>query len=663
MALGDVIARLSVSLALETVAFEKGADKSEKRMNQMRRKFESTAKQFAVGAAAIGAAVGATVAVFRDMAHQAIDSAKQIEDLSNVANASTDQFQKAAFAARSVGIESEKLADIYKDVNDKIGDFVATGGGAMADFFENVAPKVGVTAESFRNLSGPDALQLYVSSLEKANLNQQDMTFYMEAIASDATMLLPLLRNNGQAMGEFASEAERLGLVMSGEEIAKAKEVANNLALLNAQVDARQNKKMLEHADSILAYEEGISSLKLALIDAVVQVQEIGKSLDFLTQLTHQKLVTMRKAVESFASGTAEFFDALPGKVIAHMQRLYNGVKMWLQDKLGGVFDSVTKKVKAVERGFFWLLDEVVLNSHIPDMVDLIGEHMGRLQALMVDPATKATEETEGRFAKLSDRVQTIMDRLFPQFAKLREYYADIAALDADVKAGKLSEGEAAVVRREIGYEYRGGRAEPTNATIAGPTVDMGKSVEKAIDGISTKIGGLADKTKIQTVRIADSFADMAEQTLRSFSSLTSAIKGGGFLDILESAVGLFLNLGQSGAFGSGLAGKLGGIPGYAGGTNNHPGGLALVGERGPELVSMPRGSQVFTNRESAGMMSGRGELAIRLGPGLEAEWLRKSANQTVQIIEVAAPGMLSAASAKTRLDAARPITPGGATG
>ena len=62
MALGDVIARLSVSLALETVAFEKGADKSEKRMNQMRRKFESTAKQFAVGAAAIGAAVGATVA-------------------------------------------------------------------------------------------------------------------------------------------------------------------------------------------------------------------------------------------------------------------------------------------------------------------------------------------------------------------------------------------------------------------------------------------------------------------------------------------------------------------------------------------------------------------------------------------------------------------------
>jgi TP901 family phage tail tape measure protein len=36
------------------------------------------------------------------------------------------------------------------------------------------------------------------------------------------------------------------------------------------------------------------------------------------------------------------------------------------------------------------------------------------------------------------------------------------------------------------------------------------------------------------------------------------------------------------------------GMPGYAGGTNFHPGGLALVGEGGqPEVVNLPRGSQV----------------------------------------------------------------------
>lgn len=39
-------------------------------------------------------------------------------------------------------------------------------------------------------------------------------------------------------------------------------------------------------------------------------------------------------------------------------------------------------------------------------------------------------------------------------------------------------------------------------------------------------------------------------------------------------------------------------LPGYASGTNFHPGGLAIVGEKGPELVNLPRGSQVIPNTE-----------------------------------------------------------------
>lgn len=52
------------------------------------------------------------------------------------------------------------------------------------------------------------------------------------------------------------------------------------------------------------------------------------------------------------------------------------------------------------------------------------------------------------------------------------------------------------------------------------------------------------------------------------------------------------------------LAGALG-IPGFALGTNFAPGGLAIVGERGPELVNLPRGSRVTPNNELAGMGSG----------------------------------------------------------
>src|SRR5690606_23962324 len=124
------------------------------------------------------------------------------------ANAGFEDFQRLAHAARTVGIESDKLADIYKDVNDRVGDFVQTGGGPMADFFENIAPKVGITAEAFKNLSGPQALQLYYDSLVKAGASQQDLTFYLEAMASDATALIPLLAQGGEgfrALGEGAA--------------------------------------------------------------------------------------------------------------------------------------------------------------------------------------------------------------------------------------------------------------------------------------------------------------------------------------------------------------------------------------------------------------------------------------------------------------------------
>ena len=46
-------------------------------------------------------------------------------------------------------------------------------------------------------------------------------------------------------------------------------------------------------------------------------------------------------------------------------------------------------------------------------------------------------------------------------------------------------------------------------------------------------------------------------------------------------------------------------VPGFAQGTNFAPGGLALVGEQGPELVKLPRGSQVTPNNELQRAMGG----------------------------------------------------------
>lgn len=163
--------------------------------------------------------------------------AKEVDRLSTLSNIGAREFQGYAYAAKTVGIEQDKLADIFKDVQDKVGDFLQNGGGPLKDFFDNIAPRVGVTADQFKNLGGKDALQLYVSSLEKANLSQSEMTFYMEAIASDSTLLLPLLRDNGQAMSDLADEASRLGVVLDKEAIAAGKEFDQNLTRLKGAAE------------------------------------------------------------------------------------------------------------------------------------------------------------------------------------------------------------------------------------------------------------------------------------------------------------------------------------------------------------------------------------------------------------------------------------------
>lgn len=230
---------LTLNLVAEIGGFAQGMDKAERRAqkwrNEVKKSAEQAGKAFAAGAAVVTGALAA-------MAVQTVRSAAEIERLSAVSNTSAQEFQRYAAGARTAGIEQEKLADIFKDTTDRVGDFLQTGGGPMADFFENIAPQVGVTAEQFRNLSGPQALGLYVDSLEKANVSQSEMTFYMEAMASDATLLLPLLRNNAEGFRLMGDEAARAGAILDEDTLKASRELNASFQLMQLGAEGIKNQ-------------------------------------------------------------------------------------------------------------------------------------------------------------------------------------------------------------------------------------------------------------------------------------------------------------------------------------------------------------------------------------------------------------------------------------
>lgn len=213
---------LTLDVIAQVGGFVAGMDKAERSSEKWRKQVEKNAR--AVGAA-VGTGIAAGITALTAMTIAAVNSGAEISNLASVANVSTSDFQKLAVGAKTVGVEQDKLADILKDVNDKVGDFLNTGGGGMKDFFDQIAPKVGVTADQFRNLSGSQALGLYVSSLEKAKVSQSDMTFYLEAVASDVTALLPLLRNNSEGFKRFGEAAEAAGSIMDEKTIRAAQEL------------------------------------------------------------------------------------------------------------------------------------------------------------------------------------------------------------------------------------------------------------------------------------------------------------------------------------------------------------------------------------------------------------------------------------------------------
>ncbi|MFK3944169.1 phage tail tape measure protein [Pseudomonas monteilii] len=214
---------LTLDVIAQVGGFVAGMDKAERSSQKWRKEVEKSAKAAGL---AIVSGVAAGVTALAAFTVSTVQAANEITRFSTVAGTSTREFQRYAAGAKAVGIENEKLADIFKDVNDKVGDFLLNGGGELQDFFKTIAPKVGVTADQFRNLSGPQALQLFATSLQKAGLSQAEMTQQMEALASDATLLLPLLRDNGAGFATLGDAAEKAGAIMDEKTIVATQNLA-----------------------------------------------------------------------------------------------------------------------------------------------------------------------------------------------------------------------------------------------------------------------------------------------------------------------------------------------------------------------------------------------------------------------------------------------------
>ena len=529
---------LNMKMTADTSGLGRGMTRAEKLLNGIDKNARSAARSLRVlatiqvggallkGLSSVSSAITGYVADVRQ-------AAGAIQNFAQISNSSVAEFQRFAAAAGTVGIENEKLADIFKDVNDRIGDFLQTGGGPMADFFENVAPKVGVTVDQFRKLSGPQALQLYVKTLQDANLSQQEFTFYLEAMASDTTALIPLLKNGGEAFLEIANRAERLGIVLSEDQVGAIREMNGALTLVQktfegiiGQVTANLAPIVTQIANEFLQFVEAFQGFDGSQGgNAIAQL---------ITKTIVDGLESFLNVLKSLGNGLITLLDAL-GRVSARIAELFGfDLRSDRQRQLEQERSVVNRDLTNVQRGAAQAQAQGRDTTAAQEAIDTLRARLEDLNKQI------AQESGEGLAELLRAGLNQGIDAAIAANQRVADRLADNAAaaepvVQADAADRDVAAVEAAVAFNEKAWEAGLNEFERKFFGLDKPDVAaaVNPAIQRIADAIEASEKQRDDRAEsIEAARL-ESLSRVSNEALN-----ISDIRSGGISEVLRIATG-----------------------------------------------------------------------------------------------------------------------------
>lgn len=299
---------LTLNLIAKVGQYTSGLQEAENQTNSSTSKMSEALNTYG---AVLGGAVAGAVIGLATMASEFAEQANQLELLAYRAQTTTQEFQKMAIGAKQMGIEAEQLADIYKDFNEKLGEFLTVGGGGATDFYEQVALKTEGSTEAAKklmvqmaDLSGPEGMELYVAKMEEANLSQSQMSFLMESMGGDATLLLPLLTDGAEGFRVWGDMAERAGIIMDDETIAASRRLGIETQLLNMQYEGLKNQLMQAVMPTLVDIASAFFSAEGESLKLDVATVSLSGSLRLLAKMGLGVASTFR-IVQNILGGTA----------------------------------------------------------------------------------------------------------------------------------------------------------------------------------------------------------------------------------------------------------------------------------------------------------------------------------------------------------------------
>ncbi len=593
----SVIGALRVMLGMDTAEFEADSAKAQREMRRLEKNFADIGRRMSKAGQALTLAITGPLLAFAGKglqeAQQSTAAIAQVEaalaSMGPVAGRTSEQLAAAADAFE--GASLYEADEILKQVT---ANMLTFGNVAGQNFDRAQQAAIDLATRMDGDLQGA-TLQIGkalndpikgITALSRAGIQFSDdqkamIRALVEAgdIAGAQSIILAELKKqfggaakaaqDAHPYNQFTDSMNKLAEAVGNKLLPKLKPIIDWLTNVINQFSALPAPVQ----DAILVFG-GLAAAAGPVLLAAAKIAEIAPKLvdGFKAIRTAALFLMANPAIIGFAAVITGIALAWYhwDDIVPIVQRVYNGVKTWLMDKLGSIFKWLEKQLEKVTGFFFKMYDAVVGNSYVPDMVAGIGEEFARLQGLMVDPAQAATAKVTDATRQMAQEVTSLLDWLFPEFAKARKLSEELALID---QAGLNPELRSRARMRLL--TQGAGKAKVSDGLInSGPLAEADK-VAQAADRVGESITGLANRTEVQTVRIAETFQTMADRALSGLRRLADGIKGGSFLSILEGVIGIGTTLGGFGLFGKKIQANINKTPGFANGGAMRLGGRA----------------------------------------------------------------------------------------
>lgn len=262
-------------------------------------------------------------------------NAKEMTAYARAIGVGVEELSAWGYASNTVSVSQEKLNDILKDTSEKIGDAFANKGGEALEILE----RLNLSTKEMAALS-PDQQLLKIAEGLSSVGTQSEKVLILESLASDASLLIPLLENDAEKLKLLTAEAKATGAALSDIDAARI-EAANNawdktLSILTGvgnKIASQLSPYIVEIADrfGIAATESNgfgeaversmkIATVSVAYLGNVIRSLEIGIKVIEVGFVGFGELVI--DTIFTIVDGWRQLANLIPGLDIGPMETL-----------------------------------------------------------------------------------------------------------------------------------------------------------------------------------------------------------------------------------------------------------------------------------------------------------------------------------------------------